>query len=116
MADRLRRARSARFVGRDAELELVRGALAEAEPPFAVFFVHGPGGVGKSALLRAAEDVAREAGARVARLDLRAIEPSPPACCVALAETVRRAVSGPSSPRRRGGLLVDGGLTARRAG
>jgi hypothetical protein len=86
VADRLRRARSRRFVGREAELELVRGALEEAEPPFAVCFIHGPGGVGKSALLRAAEDVARAAGARVARLDLRAIEPSPPAFCAALAE------------------------------
>ena len=41
--------------------------------------VHGPGGVGKTALLRAVEDVARDAGARTARLDLRSIEPSPPA-------------------------------------
>jgi hypothetical protein len=72
-------------VGREVELELVRGALEAPEPPFALMFVHGPGGVGKSALLRAIADLSREGGATVALLDLRAIEPSPPAFCGALA-------------------------------
>src|SRR5690349_9114088 len=51
VADRLKSARRRRFVGRAAELELLQGALAAAEPPFSVLWVHGPGGVGKTALL-----------------------------------------------------------------
>lgn len=47
------------FVGRDAELEAVRDLL-DARTPSRILLVHGPGGIGKSALLRAA---AREASA-----------------------------------------------------
>jgi hypothetical protein len=86
VADRLRLARGRSFVGRNAELELVRGALESPEPSFAVLFLHGPGGVGKSALLRAIEDLATSAGATATRLDLRAVEPSPPAFAAALGE------------------------------
>ncbi len=39
-------------MGRTAELELFRGALEDPEA-FSVLFVHGPGGVGKTALLAA---------------------------------------------------------------
>ena len=39
------------FVGREAELELVRAALDAAEPPFSVLWLTGPGGIGKSSLL-----------------------------------------------------------------
>ena len=31
---------------------MFRAALLAQEPPFAVLFVHGPGGIGKSSLLR----------------------------------------------------------------
>jgi hypothetical protein len=88
VADRLRSARGRRFVGRQAELELVAAALEEPEPPFAVAFVHGPGGVGKSALLGAIETLARSAGAAVARVDLRSIEPSPPQLAAALGDAL----------------------------
>jgi hypothetical protein len=51
LGDRLAVARRRRFVGRAAELALFNSALAEAEPPFALLHVHGPGGVGKTLLL-----------------------------------------------------------------
>jgi AAA ATPase domain len=79
VADRLKSARRRRFVGRTAELELFRDALAAPEPPFSVLWIHGPGGVGKTALLGALAEASADAGVGVVRLDLRAIEPSPPA-------------------------------------
>ncbi|HWT23684.1 MAG TPA: hypothetical protein VN213_09270, partial [Solirubrobacteraceae bacterium] len=79
VADRLRGARRRRFIGRAAELELFRAALAAPEPPFSVLWVHGLGGVGKTALLAALADEAEAAGHAPIRLDMRAIEPSPPA-------------------------------------
>ena len=62
VADRLKRARRRRFVGRAAELELFLGALAAPEPPFSVLWIHGPGGVGKTALLGALAEAAADAG------------------------------------------------------
>jgi hypothetical protein len=79
LADRLREARRRRFVGRAAELELFETALEASPPPFAVLFVHGPGGVGKSALLRTLGEAAEQAGVPVTHVDMRAIAPSPPA-------------------------------------
>jgi hypothetical protein len=79
VADRLRGARRRRFVGRAAELELFRGALEAAEPSLSVLWIHGLGGVGKTTLLGALADVAAEAGSEPTWIDLRAIEPSPPA-------------------------------------
>ncbi len=79
VADRLKTARRRRFVGRAAELELFLGALAASEPSFSVLWLHGPGGVGKTALLGAFAESAEDVGVKVVSLDLRAIEPSPPA-------------------------------------
>jgi hypothetical protein len=79
VADRLKSARRRRFVGRAAELELFVAALAAPEPPFSVLWIHGPGGVGKTALLGTLAEAAADAGVGVVSLDLRAIDPSPPA-------------------------------------
>lgn len=84
IAERLVVARRRRFVGRAAELELFRTALEDPRPPFTVLFVHGPGGVGKSTLLAAMADAAADAGVPALRLDLRGVEPSPPAFAAAL--------------------------------
>src|SRR5687768_14935047 len=84
VADRLRQARRRRFVGRVGELELFRTALEAPEPPFTVLHVHGPGGVGKTALLRAFAEVAVGAGRVAVALDGRDLEPSPPGFQAAL--------------------------------
>jgi hypothetical protein len=98
IAERLRQARRRRFVGREGELERFRAALEAGEPPFTVLFVHGPGGVGKTALLDAFADAAAEAGAEPVRVDLRAVGASPPAFLAALP---------PHEGRRRRVLLLD---------
>jgi hypothetical protein len=65
------------FVGRSAELELVRAALDSSDLPFSVLFLHGPAGIGKSSLLDAIARLADEAGATTARLDARSLSPTP---------------------------------------
>jgi hypothetical protein len=75
-----------RFVGRTRQLGLVGDALA-GRSNLRIFHVHGPGGVGKSALLRAIERQARAAGHPIVRLDGRLIAPTPDA----LATDVARA-------------------------
>lgn len=78
LADRLAAARHGRFVGRRAELELFRSALLAEPPPFAVLHLYGPGGIGKTSLLREYARIAGEAGTPVVRIDARNIDPSPP--------------------------------------
>lgn len=77
LADRLAAVRRGRLVGRTAEIALFREALAAAEPPFAVLFLSGPGGVGKTTLLREYARLAAEAGRPVVSLDGHAVDPSP---------------------------------------
>jgi len=65
-----------RFVGRAAELERLESVLARGSTQ-RLMFVHGPGGIGKSTLLRA---LARRAGRRrfeVVFLDGRDLDPVP---------------------------------------
>jgi hypothetical protein len=99
-------------VGRSAEIELFRAALADAvDPPFSVLHVHGPGGVGKTSLLQVLGAVAAGAGATVARLDGRDLDPSPVSVLETLAETLTVPVGdgpiGLPEGGRRLVLLVD---------
>lgn len=84
IAERLAAARGQRFVGRRSEIELFRAALTAPEPPFALLFLYGPGGVGKTTLLDAYARLAAEDGIPSARIDGRAIEPSPSGFLLAL--------------------------------
>ncbi|HEY0284492.1 MAG TPA: AAA family ATPase, partial [Vicinamibacterales bacterium] len=76
VADRLARARSVRFVARQAELDLFRSALRADKAPFTVLYVHGPGGVGKTSLLREFARLAKDARRTVVPLDGRDIPPT----------------------------------------
>src|SRR5690606_36384835 len=84
IAERLAAARGQRFVGRRSEIELFRAALTAPEPPFALLFLYGPGGVGKTTLLDAYARLTAEDGIPSARIDGRAIEPSPSGFLLAL--------------------------------
>ena len=52
LQQRLEEARRRQFVGRAGERDRLRAALSEAELPFSVLHVFGPGGIGKASLLR----------------------------------------------------------------
>ena len=75
LGGRLQLARLAAFVGRKEEL----AAFDEALCGGGVLFVHGPGGIGKSALLASFAQRAGECGHTVLRLDGRLLDPSPAA-------------------------------------
>jgi hypothetical protein len=68
LAERLRDSRGRTFVGREPQLGAFRGAVAGGFG-VAVLFVHGPTGIGKSALLRRFADLAGEAGRPVIEVD-----------------------------------------------
>src|SRR5690242_911669 len=67
-------AQAAAVVGRQAERAVLLG-LAERDRPLAVA-VHGIAGIGKSALLAAFSQDARDRGAAVVSLDCSSIEPT----------------------------------------
>ena len=88
LQDRLRAARDALFVGREEEQALFRSVLATEDPPVNMLYVVGPGGVGKTSLLRAFQREARAAGVHTVYLDAREVEPAPEAFSGALARTL----------------------------
>ncbi len=103
LADRLAAARRAHFVGRAEErarfMRMLRGV---AEP---VWFLHGPGGIGKSTLLR---ELAREAEASeriVLQLDARHVPATPEGWRQAMAAVLH--ADGGSLPPPSSVLLVD---------
>ncbi|GGR96963.1 MULTISPECIES: ATP-binding protein [Streptomyces] len=79
IAGRLQRGRDRMFTGRAAELAVFRAALTGDEGAPAVLFVHGPGGIGKSMLLRRFAAEARAMGRPVLDIDGRTVQPTPEA-------------------------------------
>jgi hypothetical protein len=98
LADRLRAARARTFVGRSGELELFREGLHGNCPSFNLLWLHGPGGVGKSALLHRMADDATAEGMPTVLIDAASVEPSP--------EALRAATSSITVPGRLV-LLID---------
>ncbi|WP_043678488.1 AAA family ATPase [Streptomyces xylophagus] len=86
LADRLASARLQYFVGRQEELALFRRALAGEPGTPTVIVLHGPGGMGKSALLQRFGAEAREAGRPVVGVSARTVGLSPSAFEAATAE------------------------------
>jgi len=88
LAARLAAAREQGFVGRAVELDLLRDALAGETPPFAVLHLHGPGGVGKTALLQRFAREARAAAREPILVDGHAVEASADAFTAAVGGTI----------------------------
>ncbi len=78
LKDRLGEVRRRSFVGRSAELALFQAALSAQSAP-GVIFVHGPGGIGKSALLTEFAALGQAAGRSPVRIDARHLRLSPDA-------------------------------------
>lgn len=73
LGERLRELRRRSFTGRGPEVSLFRDALAEP----GLIFVHGVGGIGKSALLEVFAELAADAGRPVVRVDARHLRLAP---------------------------------------
>ncbi|CAM5649875.1 hypothetical protein SAVIM338S_06494 [Streptomyces avidinii] len=77
LGERLSTARVRAFIGRDDQLARFGEALAgDPQAPF-VFYVYGPGGIGKSTLLRRLADHARTADRPLVELDGRFVSRDP---------------------------------------
>lgn len=76
VADRMAESVERACVGRERELDRLTAAATATEPPFLVAFVHGPGGIGKSRLVRRLLDHLPALVCGV-YLDGRDVEPTP---------------------------------------
>lgn len=78
LGDRLAELDARRFVGRERELAVCERFLTDAEAS-SVLLLHGPGGIGKSALLRELARRATDAGFQVHWIEGRDVPPAPDA-------------------------------------
>lgn len=76
LGTRMTRRDRAAFVGRTGEIRAVAELFVD-DPPASVVLVHGPGGIGKSALLRQVADRGREAGWTPVMVEGRDLPPVP---------------------------------------
>ncbi|KJS53971.1 hypothetical protein VM98_22015 [Streptomyces rubellomurinus subsp. indigoferus] len=77
VGERLSSARVQAFIGREEELDrFARALTGDPQAPFA-FYLYGPGGIGKSTLLRRLADHARAAGRLLVELDGRFVGRDP---------------------------------------
>ena len=93
LATRLERRDRDRFTGRHAEVEFLDRCLASDDPPACVIHVCGPGGIGKSTLLREIARRSRARGRTVVALDGRELGPDPE-----VLEAALRAVAEDAAP------------------
>jgi hypothetical protein len=89
LAARLEDRDRVRFTGRGAELAFLDQCLDSDDPPASVVHICGPGGIGKSALLREAARHARDRGISVVAIDGRELGPAPGALETALRQACK---------------------------
>ncbi|MEO6090673.1 MAG: ATP-binding protein [Umezawaea sp.] len=77
LAGRLAVARAGALVGRESERAVLDRMLSGAADAPLVAYLHGPGGIGKSSLLRYAARQAETAGRRVVHVDARFLDEDP---------------------------------------
>ena len=84
LSEQLAQARRARFVGREAELNLFKAALSAEIPPFNLIFIYGPSGVGKTALLEQFAELCRQHEIPAFYVSGHLVEPTPNSFLAAL--------------------------------
>lgn len=89
IGDRLSAKALKRFVGRESELALLREAISPSQPGTPLFFVHGPGGIGKTTLIEHLRAEAATRGVVFVRIDATGVSPKPNAILAALATALR---------------------------
>jgi hypothetical protein len=99
LADRLSLARHRRFAGRATERALFQSALTATELPFFLLYVFGPGGLGKTTLLKEFAYLCEQANIPVVQVDGRNIETSPESFLGAL--QLAMGLTPPESPLQR---------------
>jgi energy-coupling factor transporter ATP-binding protein EcfA2 len=77
LKDILQQQRKKNFVGRQKELDFFSDLLKEHEPSIHLLYIHGPGGQGKTTLLKQFADLCKESSALFIQLDCRYIESHP---------------------------------------
>jgi hypothetical protein len=77
LAERLSQERHRRFVGRTPELQLFQGAITATQLPFYILHVFGPGGVGKTTLMRQFAQMCHSLKLPCIYVESRNIEPAP---------------------------------------
>ena len=82
IADLIREGRRSTLAGRDAELRLLRQVTAPGGPVIA--YVHGPAGIGKTALISALDACLEDEDIRRFHIAAGAVEPTPTAIVTAL--------------------------------
>src|SRR6516162_8737252 len=112
IADLIRQGRRTTLAGRTAELRLLRQVTAPGGP--IVAYVHGPAGIGKTALISALDACLEDEGVRRLHIAAGAVEPTPTAILTALGKILdyeTRTVAEPAAALASGNgvtvIMVD---------
>ena len=77
LKDILQQQRKKNFVGRQKEIAFFENLLRETEPSCHLLYIYGPGGQGKTTLLRQFGDSCKETGVPFLHIDCRYVDPHP---------------------------------------
>ena len=91
--NRLTAARQRRFVGRATEVAHFQAALTAPELPYVGLYIYGPGGVGKTTLLKQLQFVCTQSQSIAIYIDARNLEPAPDAVTTAIVNALGLAVT-----------------------